>query len=220
MTWVAADQIARAVSGNIQQDNYSNPPKKAIVTIGDVDVSASLSEVHSLESDITDHPVEGNDVTDHIVMRPREIQIEGIVSDVKLSTDSPTELLTDYQVSAEDGPAMEAWQTVEKYFVNHWVGEIRTGIRVYPNMGLKRFDVTRQKGDGTWTLRFSLQAKELRFTSTETVEAVPVLNPIDKSLKAKARSKGGKGNKKNGPNSTKTENASKSMLVKLGGVFG
>jgi hypothetical protein len=53
----------------------------ANLTIGSIWIDVSISEKHSVGADVTQHPVErGGDITDHIRPKPREIQIEGFVS--------------------------------------------------------------------------------------------------------------------------------------------
>jgi hypothetical protein len=53
----------------------------ANLTIGTVWIDVSISERHSLSAEVTTHPVErGTDIVDHIRPMPREIQIEGFVT--------------------------------------------------------------------------------------------------------------------------------------------
>lgn len=58
----------------------------ANLTIGPIWIDVSISEKHSIGADVTEHPVErGTNIVDHIRPKPREIQIEGFV------TNHPTE---------------------------------------------------------------------------------------------------------------------------------
>jgi hypothetical protein len=58
----------------------------ANLTIGPIWIDVSISERHSVSAEVTAHPVErGVDIVDHIRPMPREVQIEGFV------TNHPTE---------------------------------------------------------------------------------------------------------------------------------
>ncbi len=55
------------------------------MTIDGYEIDGLLTEDHSLESEITEYPVEsGGDVTDHIRRKPRRYVCEGVVSDTPL----------------------------------------------------------------------------------------------------------------------------------------
>jgi hypothetical protein len=56
-------------------------PSAPVVTIGTVVVDASMNEIHSSDSEITEHPIEdGADIADHCHLRSRRFQIEGIIT--------------------------------------------------------------------------------------------------------------------------------------------
>lgn len=45
-------------------------------------VDATINENHTLISEVTDHPIEsGSKITDHIIKKPKEYTIEGVISD-------------------------------------------------------------------------------------------------------------------------------------------
>ena len=59
----------------------------ANLTIGSIWIDVSISEKHNVRAEVTKHPVErGTDIVDHIRPLPREVQIEGFV------TNHPTEM--------------------------------------------------------------------------------------------------------------------------------
>lgn len=59
----------------------------ANLTIGSIWIDVSISERHALSADVTEHPVEqGSAIADHIRPKPRELTIEGFV------TNHPTEM--------------------------------------------------------------------------------------------------------------------------------
>ncbi len=52
-------------------------------------LDVSISETHSLESEITQHPVEvGIDITDNIRNKPRPLRIDGVVTDTPSGLDA------------------------------------------------------------------------------------------------------------------------------------
>ncbi len=56
-----------------------------MILIDDFEIDAALSEDHTFDSDVTEHPVEeGADITDHVRARPIEVSIQGIVSDTPI----------------------------------------------------------------------------------------------------------------------------------------
>lgn len=196
-----------------------NPPQ---LTIGDVEVSASISEVHSLAADVTEFPVEtGADISDHYRPKPDSVQIEGIISDVKLETGYPGQtVIEQFRTSPSNDPTIEAWKKIAGYILKRQTVDIRTSIKVYTDMAFTSFDVTRSKGDGKNTIRFSLLAKQIRKVETETTQVgkIKAAEPLDNSAKGNAKSKGKKG-KKNA-DTAQTEQAKESFLSKgLGSLF-
>lgn len=54
--------------------------------IGSLTIDATLSEEHSSEAEVTDHPIEqGADVSDHKRVKPNQIRINGVVSNTPLA---------------------------------------------------------------------------------------------------------------------------------------
>jgi hypothetical protein len=216
MAWIVEDQIRSNIAKAGNRDDMTNPAKACKLKVGDLEVSASISEIHGLKADVTDEPTEEGNVTDNIAKRPAELQIEGIVSDVDIDVGQSSQNYTEYKTSPENGRALQAWRVVQRYFEEEKPIKIITAVKTYPVVGLTSFEMTRTKGNGTSAVRFSLTGKALTITYAETVDAIA---PLDEAIKKKAKSKAEKA-KKNG-SKAKTDAASKSLSAKvLDSVFG
>jgi len=59
-------------------------PKKA--QVGTMQLDASVSEEHTRESKITQHPIEdGSNISDHVTLTPKRVRIQGVISDSPIS---------------------------------------------------------------------------------------------------------------------------------------
>lgn len=186
------------------------------VTVGSITVDASISESHGLEADTTDHPVEtGSDITDNYRKRPRVFTLEAVVTPSPLATGYPlqTAIGSVTSLSKNDDPVLNAWGEIKRYFDEGTLITISTQPEVYENMALVSFSWGRTATNGN-QLRFSATAKEVRFASTLTVQAIPE----PKKETAKSAKKRGKQNTKEAP-----KEKSKSALAKaadaIGGLF-
>ena len=64
---------------------YGQPLAPNGANLDVINIDATLSEVHSAEVELTQHPVEtGADITDHARPKPREIRIDGFVTNSPL----------------------------------------------------------------------------------------------------------------------------------------
>lgn len=180
------------------------------VKIGEVTVDASVAEGHTLEGDVTEHPVEkDSDISDNYRVRPRTVQIEGVISDTPLSTGFPGETLVNSIGSALSGasPSKTAWDQIQDYFDNAQVIDISTSLQSYPNMVLTNFSVARDAKNGQ-NLRFSCTAKRLRVVQIATVDALKT--PETTTGTGGSKSKGAKG----ATDSPASGEKSKSILAK------
>ena len=102
-----------------------------------VELDASISETHSFDTVITDHPVEaGSNVSDHVRVSPLRLKISGVVSNTPLS-------LT--QVNLNPIRADEALGTLLTWQENADRLTVTTSLLPYENMLLKSCSVQRDK---------------------------------------------------------------------------
>ena len=72
--------------------------KTTKASIGSLELDASVTETHSAEVDVTDHPIEsGANISDHVRPRAEVLTIEGLV------TNSPLPVKSDPLVSYTHG---------------------------------------------------------------------------------------------------------------------
>ena len=199
--------------------------KKAQVQIGEVSVDASISESHSIEGEITSHPVEsGSDITDHYRVNPREISLEAVVTSTPIATGYPaqTAINSVKSIIAKDDPVMNAWQEVERYFEKRIIITINTSLKKYKNMILTSFNVTRNSAKGQ-SLHFSLTAREIRVVSTVEKARITVPEPKPKKKTVEKKKDKGKKDKKK-PTDAESEGfarkAGRKILEGLGNFLG
>jgi hypothetical protein len=122
-----------------------------------VELDASITEGHSFDTVITDHPVEaGANVSDHVRLVPSRLKISGIVSNQPLS-------LT--QINLNPTRADEAFATLLSYQEDAQLLTVTTTLQVYEDMLLKSLSVTRDKDTG------NIVAMDLDFQQVVTVES-------------------------------------------------
>jgi hypothetical protein len=192
-----------------------------VVTVGDVQVSASLNEVHELIADVTSAPVEGKiDNDDHIYRKPREVSIDGVVSDVFLEVGFPGKsLIESFRTGNEDNPSVEAWHTIKSYWETSKIVDVETSLETIPSVGILSFRVQRGPGNKKGVLYFSIKCRQINVVSTQTTNAIELPQPKDNVVKGKAEGKGSKG--KNDGTQAQDTKAKQSTLSRLaGGVSG
>ena len=139
-----------------------------------INLDASVREVHSLEGEVSDHPVEtGVDIVDNYRVLPRKLQIEGVVTNSPLSTAFPGSSLINSAIgliSGDVAPLVNAWQEFERFFDEAVVLTITTSLRDYENMVLIGLEVTRD-AENSEKLTFTASAREIIFVDTQEGDA-------------------------------------------------
>lgn len=153
---------------------------------------ASLTEDHGVEADVSEKPVEvGIDVTDNYRVKARPFAFTGLISNTPLSASGiPAAAAVDSVNALVDGdedPVLVAWKALNAIFDEAKVVTITTSLNTYENMVLTSLRVTRDVSNGQ-VLRCAIQAKEIRFTSTVSVDAII----IPKKAAAQKETKRGK----------------------------
>jgi hypothetical protein len=160
------------------------------VLIGDVTVDCSISETHSRAADITEHPVEeGSDIADHYRAKPREVQINGMVSSTPLETGFPGQTLVSAvgSIVSGDDPVKNAWEIFNQYIDDGELVTISTSLQEYPDVGLSDLSTDRNHKTGQ-VLSFTVTAKQLRIVTTS--EALAIKLPKTKTAGKEAKKKG------------------------------
>jgi hypothetical protein len=130
--------------------------------IGVISLDASVREQHDHAATITTHPVEsGSDITDHARKEPREIAIEGVITDTPLTYGGGC-------TADSREPARSAYEQLRDYVEQGGLVEIYTTLATYPSMKLIRLQVTRDAAKGN-SLHFSATAKEIVIATSRSV---------------------------------------------------
>lgn len=189
-------------------------PKKRL-TVGVVQFDASISETHTRECEVTDHPVEeGSTISDHIRRTPEKIDVNGIVTNHPIvflaSVQAISPLLDD--LSPVSDRAELAYTKLTEIMDDGELVTVATSLREYSNMAITSMAVTRDVQNGN-VLNCALSLREVIIAKTETVAA-----PVPK----KSAQKKGKdtGKKVGGESSSAQQNANRSLLAKTFGIGG
>ncbi len=119
--------------------------------IGGIEIDASVSEDHTYFADTTDNPVEDGTVfTDHVVLQPVVLEMEGRISDA-------TQSLLEFRGS---GRSLEAFKSLVILQRTKQPFTVTTGINVYQNMIFQELRIIRQALDGR-SIRFNATLREL-----------------------------------------------------------
>lgn len=142
-----------------------------MITIGTVVIDAALRETHTRKSEVTSYPVEkGADVTDHVRRLPRELEIEGIVSDTPLGLALIARNVTLGDEEVADASAqpysVEAWQALEAIHDASLPVTVTTSLRLYTNMVMESLVVPRDAKTGA-ALRFTATFREVVITENK-----------------------------------------------------
>lgn len=154
--------------------------KKTKAKLGAIVLDASVSETHTAEVEITEHPVErGANIVDHKRPKPDAVTIEGLVSNTPLP--EPSDALvqqTQGNVTFDSASRLQATRASTAYQDlldlkdSETLFTLVTALRTYEDMAIKTLTVPRDARSGQ-TLRFSAQCVQVRTVSNRTVKVVP-----------------------------------------------
>lgn len=177
-------------------------------------LDASVTESHTGEVEVTEHPVEqGANIADHARPKPDSVTIEGIVSNTPLSHAQATRITESQGVTFETtsladaiagqaGNAESALATLRDLKDNPRLVTIVTALHTYDSMILISLSVPRDARSGD-ALRFTATFRQVRLvsnkTTTQTVAKEPkakkkvstgkqVAKPLDEAEAEKRRS--------------------------------
>lgn len=113
-----------------------------MIRIGRHLIDAAISEEESLESEVTEYPVEsGAVITDHVRNKPRRLDLEFVVSDTPIGLAA---IIRDADVV----PSSDARQKLEALRATRQPFPVVTGIRTYENMIFTSLSFPRDGGTG------------------------------------------------------------------------
>ncbi len=128
--------------------------------IASLELDASLSEEHSADADVTDHPVEaGSDISDNFRSKPKQIKINGFITNtpVKFGLNTPTKR------------DVNAWINLNDIRDNAFIVTIVTTLATYDNMAMVSLTSTRDAASGN-ALNFTASFREIRTVKSEDIQ--------------------------------------------------
>jgi hypothetical protein len=139
-------------------------------SIGAFLLDATLREVHTAESEVTENPVEkGAAVSDHSRPKPVRITIDGLVTASPLQPDpsrlQPSEVYQELIRAKDAGDLLT----------------VKTKLATYDDMVIESISVTRDAGTGD-ALPFTATLKQIRVVATVSVD-----RPVERVKKPRAK---------------------------------
>ncbi len=131
-------------------DKFLDP---TIITtkIGTIEIDASLAEDHKYSASLTENPVEDGTVfTDHIVLLPVVLEMEGRISDASQHT-------FDFRTGRKSIDAFQGLVALQK---TKQLFNVITRLHVYKNMMFRELSVPREALDGR-SVRFNATLQEI-----------------------------------------------------------
>ena len=150
-----------------------------------------LRESHDMTNKVTEFPVEdGSSISDHIISSPRELQIEGIITNSPVSIFGGR-LSEGARGTAQDGKltgrgvnrAELAFKELERIHTSGQLVNITGRYKVYENMAMISAPVVRDPGDGDsihFTASFRTISKVVLMTATASVSRSKIKNDMAK----------------------------------------
>lgn len=142
-----------------------NPFSGRINAIGSVQLEVTVSERHTMRSQVTQDPVEdGATITDHIYLEPDRITLEGMVSDTPVALFGG--LLTGGFGAYRSLSTFEALRQIRD---QRLLVTVVTAYRIYTDMAMQTLDIPRDAATGQ-SIRFQCELIKVIKAASETVE--------------------------------------------------
>lgn len=167
---------------------------------------SSDKETHTSSVELSEHPVEeGADVTDHIRIKPDEIELNGVISNTPLLFLASLQAESPIEGSNErtDDRVEVAYKQLREFQRNGVLVDVITSLRTYSNMVITNIAVSRDARTGN-IFDSTISLREMTMATAMSID-VPV--PKDVAKKAKKNA----GTKQQGA-ADKTTTSNKSMM--------
>lgn len=135
-------------------------------------VDCTVSENHNFTCDMTEEPVEqGAKITDHVQLKPKQLTIEGVISDAPLGYaivgNIQNIVKTVASVFGGSVRSIDAFNELEKLQESRVPFTVITGLKRYENMIMVDFDVQRTAETGR-ALHFKAIMRQIRIVQSQT----------------------------------------------------
>ena len=140
--------------------------KKKYAKIEQLVLDASIEEMHTMTSKISQFPVEdGSTISDNIYNEPEKISIQGVITSTPLPN-SPNYFFG----SAENAPR-DAYDYLCRLRKNKELITVTTDLMVYKNMGITSIRIPKNTKVGG-SLQFTIELEKVNIVSSKTVPAI------------------------------------------------
>ena len=155
-------------------------------SVGEVSLDLILSEDHSLNAAVTQHPVQdGSVISDHISVLPRSGTMRALISNFSLSTAEPpedeeglNELYQRAESSVLPNRAADAWEALKKLVENRELVQIVTSLEVYSNVALTSVRTTRDADSGD-ALEIEIDFEQVKIVQLKETKVTAQVQPRD-----------------------------------------
>lgn len=190
--------------------------------IESVEVDCSITEQHSGEVEVTEHPVEeGFNVSDHARPKPDALTMDAIVSNTPINRTQRKRVVQAFGFQFETSTLSDQRQGVASYAEAAYaklrdlkdagkVITVVTNLRTYDSMIITSLSVPRDARSGD-ALRFSIAFRQIRVVRNKSTRKVVAKDP-----KAQPKTKAGRATPKPTDESTKKKSIAYSTAEKLG----
>lgn len=126
-------------------------------SVGEISLDIILSEGHSLNAAVTQHPVQdGTTISDHITILPRNGTLRALVSNFSLAAASSNKAETwqDVYEQGEDAQkslpnrAADTWEKLKELVKRRELVKVVTALEVYEEVALTRVETARDEDTG------------------------------------------------------------------------
>ena len=140
--------------------------KKSYAKIEQLVLDASIEEMHTMTSKISQFPVEdGSTISDNIYNEPEKISIQGVVTSTPLPN-SPNSSLESTIYAPRD-----AYDYLCRLRKNKELITVTTDLEVYKNMGITSIRIPKNTKVGG-SLQFTIELEKVNIVSSKTVPAI------------------------------------------------
>lgn len=169
-----ATSLANSVKGLVQDRSMSK--------IGDLFIDAVVDEVITLESSITEHPLEDKTaITDHIYRKPKKVSMTGYITDSPIrfmglfETPLQKNSLSKFMETAKGflpfvdskTPSQQAYQILKNIRDNKQIITVVTELETFRSMAIESLIFPRTPGN-QGRLEFKIELKEIVYSKVMT----------------------------------------------------
>ncbi len=164
---------------------YSMKTGSGVQELDTLDIDATISLTHGLTAEVTQHPIEsGATVSDHVLVRPDSVKLEGIISNAPIRTglrNAPSE--EEFKEQTKAGAYANRAELVRDVLEAIWRSRESVKIdagKVYEDMVLNALEFPEDASLGD-AVRFSATFLRVRYVESRVVAMPKTDKPKERS---------------------------------------